>query len=60
MDEWVEIVAPTTRSDAEARFKQWAATHKDERAALRDEDIRIDTIRSEDGRTLVRYRIRQS
>jgi hypothetical protein len=57
-DDWIEIVAPSARSEAELLFKRWEAEHPAERAALRDEDIRVDIIRSIDGGVLVRYRIR--
>ena len=59
MDNWMAIVPPLPRSEAEARFRSWEAQHSSQRAALRDADIRVDIIRSEDGSTLVRYCIRR-
>jgi hypothetical protein len=56
--EWVEIVAPAERAEAEARFSRWKAENPITRAGLSAQDIRIDTIRSEGGKVLVRYLIR--
>ncbi len=58
MDEWIQIVAPAAQADAQAGFRAWEAANQDVRARLCDDDIRIDTMRATDGRTLVRYRIR--
>jgi len=48
-DDWIQIVVPSGRSEAEVLFKRWEA----------EQDIRTDIIRSVDGGVLIRYRIRQ-
>ena len=48
-DDWIQIVVPSGRSEAEVLFKRWEA----------EQDIRTDIIRSVDGGVFVRYRIRQ-
>ena len=60
MDEWVEIVPPVSREDAEAAFRNWKASHPALSSSLRDQDVRIDVIRAQDGSTSFRYMVRTS
>ena len=53
MNDWEEIVSPLPKAEAAAEFKQWRTQPLN--ASISDEDIRLDTIRSSDGKTLVRY-----
>jgi len=53
MNDWEEVVSPLPKAEASAEYKQWRMQPVN--ALISDEDIRMDTIRSSDGKTLVRY-----
>ena len=58
MDEWIEIVPPTSPHEADLRFNKWKLDHSEQAKNLRDEDVCRDLIRSIEKQVLVRYRIR--
>ncbi|HCG01037.1 MAG TPA: hypothetical protein DEV93_10900 [Chloroflexi bacterium] len=47
--EWIEIVPAQPFSDADARFTQWLIENGIERVAISNDDVRIDTVRTDDG-----------
>ena len=57
-DPWIVVVSPAEPVVAERMFEHWARTHPLWSSRLGDADIRIDTIRSADGKTLRRYCVR--
>jgi len=59
MDEWVEIVPPTSPREADFLLNQWKSDHPEQAKDLRGEDIRTDIIRSITGKTVIRYMIRR-
>ncbi len=59
MDEWIEIVSSTDRIEAAELFKKWKENNTLWSNSLSDDDIRIDSIRTLDKRTLTRYRVRK-
>jgi hypothetical protein len=58
--EFTAVVAPTSPADADAAFADWLKRHGVERAAIADDDIRIDTMRGPEGEVQRRYRVRSS
>ena len=58
MNEWIEIVSSTDRIEATELFKKWQKENPLWNKKLSDDDIRIDTIRTAEKRTLTRYRVR--
>ena len=59
-DDFVEVVAPTDFSSADRLFGEWLAERRLSRSDLRDDDIRIDIVRMQDGRSAKRYRVWKS
>ena len=57
--DFVEIVPPTEPPLADEAFQRWAHDRHDAGATWTDEDVRVDTIRARDGRTLRRYLVRR-
>ncbi len=53
--DFVEIVPPAEPLAADEAFRRWAADRRDAGIQWLDEDVRVDTIRARDGRTLRRY-----
>jgi hypothetical protein len=47
--DWIEIVPAQPFRDADARFTQWLTENRLERAAIANDDIRIDTVRVDAG-----------
>jgi hypothetical protein len=47
--EWIEIVPTQPFRDADARFNQWLIESGIERAAISNDDVRIDTVRTDAG-----------
>ena len=58
--DFVEIVPGTEQEEADMQFEAWLSDHGLERSDIDPDDVRVDLIRSEDNRTLKRYRIRHS
>lgn len=58
--DFVEIVPPLGLDRADEEFRQWLRTSGVDEATLSPDDIRMDFIRSEQGRTLKRYMVRKS
>lgn len=56
----MEIVPPLEQGAAEAQFKIWLQTRRLEERDLDPNDVRIDVIRSADGKILKRYRFRKA
>jgi len=54
-DKWVVVVYPAEPVTAEQAFEQWRRDNPQWSAQLRDIDIRVDTIRGSEGKTLRRY-----
>lgn len=59
-DPFVEVVAPAEVDEAEALFDEWLRQAGRNRSELRDDDVRVDTIRALDGGTQRRYLVRAS
>ena len=59
-DDFVEVVAPTDFANADRLFGEWLAERRLSRSDLRDDDIRIDIVRMQDGRSAKRYRVWKS
>jgi len=59
-DDFVEVVAPTDFVSADRLFGEWLAERRLSRSDLRDDDIRIDIVRMQNGRSAKRYRVRKS
>jgi hypothetical protein len=57
-DEWIEVVAPCNEVEAKLLFDKWCMEHPEWKKVLQDQDIRIDTIWTQDRTTKVRYRVR--
>ena len=57
-DSWVVVVQASEPGVAERAFAQWRQSNPLWSAQLKDTDIRVDTIRGSDGKTLRRYRVR--
>jgi len=55
---WIEVVPPLPQLEAERRFQEWRAANPGIAGGLRDDDVRLDVIRSNEGRTLFRYRVK--
>lgn len=58
-NDFVEVVPATTFAEADEAFRAWLENAGLQRSDLADEDIRIDTVRSPDGRSLRRFMIRR-
>jgi hypothetical protein len=56
--DFIEVVPAAPFSDADESFRKWLHGNGLQRSDLRDEDIRIDTVRGLDGRSLRRYKVR--
>jgi hypothetical protein len=54
---WIEVGPPLPRDVAKKAFEQWKLTNRNVAERLEAEDILIDWIRAEKGKTLVRYRV---
>lgn len=59
-EEFVEVVKPLPFAEADRRFAEWLGAHGLRRSELPDDDVRIDTIRSLEGKSLRRYRLRRT
>jgi len=57
--EWVEVVPPLPRVDAEKKFQDWKDANPELARELKDDDVRVDIIRSNEHHTVVRYRVRR-
>ncbi|MBX3722403.1 MAG: hypothetical protein KF713_11245 [Turneriella sp.] len=58
-DEWVEILSAHTRAEADLLFKAWRDKNPLIDKELKDEDVRVDTIRTQEKQNLTRYSIRK-
>jgi hypothetical protein len=56
--DFVEVVPANTFAAADEAFRKWLHDAGLQLSDLADEDIRIDTVRSLDGRSLRRYMVR--
>ncbi len=59
MNKWVEVVSSFDRKEAIELFNKWKKNNPEWSHSLSDEDIRIDTIRTAEHKTLTRYRVRK-
>ncbi len=59
-EDFVQVVAPMAMADADCNFQKWLEDRRISRSALNDNDVRVDVIRSLDGRSLRRYKVRES
>jgi hypothetical protein len=57
-DDWVEIVPAMAFIEADSRFAQWLRERGIQRLAIAENDLRIDTVRTDEGSGR-RYRIRR-
>ena len=57
--DFVEIVPAMDQADADGEFEAWLRERGIRASDIPRDDIRIDLIRSADGRTLKRYRMRR-
>lgn len=58
--DFIEVVSATELEDADAQFDAWLQDRGLRASDINPEDIRADLIRSEEGHTLKRYRVRRS
>ena len=58
MDDWVEVVPPMTREEAERAFRTWRDSNPAVSSSLGDQDVRIDIVRVLGGGTRFRYMVR--
>jgi hypothetical protein len=58
--DFIEIVAAMDPPAADAQFARWLSERGVQASHLNPDDVRADLIRSQDGRTLKRYRVRIS
>ena len=56
--DFIEVVPAAPFSDADNAFRTWLHESGLQRSDLADEDIRVDTVRGLDGRSLRRYMVR--
>jgi hypothetical protein len=59
-DDFVDVVPPSEFALADRRFAEWLQMKGVSRAELADDDIRIDIVRSRDGGSAKRYRVRRA
>jgi len=57
-EDFVQIVPPLPRAEAQRQFEQWLEDHGLQRSMI-EEDLRIDVMRGIGGRDYWRYRIRK-
>lgn len=57
---FVQVVAPMAMADADCNFQKWLDDRRISRSVLNDNDVRVDLIRSLDGYSLRRYKVRKS
>jgi hypothetical protein len=57
MSEYIVIVPPNDPATVEAELVAWLEANADVRDRLRDTDLILDAIRTNDGRSKHRYRI---
>jgi len=55
MEQWVQIIPPLPRSEAESRFEQWKLEERARGRTVHEDRVRKDFICAEHGTTLVRY-----
>ena len=57
--DFLEVVPAMSFAAADEAFSRWLSESGLHRSDLRDDDIRIDTVRGLDGRSLRRYLVRE-
>ncbi len=57
--EWLTILELGTEREAEEQFHRWQVENEQWSESLADDDIRIDVIRDDAGKTVYRYRVRR-
>lgn len=53
--DFIQIIAPSDTPSADEAFRLWAEERRSAGLEWADDEVRIDTIRASDGRTLRRY-----
>ena len=58
-EDFVQVVAPMAMADADCNFQKWLDDRRISRSMVNDNDVRVDLIRSLDGYSLRRYKVRK-